>query len=333
MEKDRYTWLIKRKSFVQLIGAEYHLLKKSGSNCVWKFYTAAVIIVLILLLTFCSIFYATDMLFHIFQAELMLAGFISFLFVLIYIFLLNTFSKQVRTDKKQEGVWWKRIRLSNIVRIGFVIFIAFLVSKPVEIFVFRERLEPNVESYKSNMFTSYREKIESLTNTDVQKIKHSLAFYQTQFSKYPSSAINDQIKNLTAQLAEIQTNQINNFEVAKQRIEESDFVLYRIQTVSHYAFSWLICLAIILLFLIPGLLIYSISTNDTYYKIKQDWEKRLIYEKYSAFCKWYTDIFKNNFNIDRSCYSIFEDPPFNEKRKSQPSFQTQDIFIKKFSGE
>ncbi len=40
MAKERFTWLIKPKSFVQLIGAEYHLLKKSGSgweckvNCV-----------------------------------------------------------------------------------------------------------------------------------------------------------------------------------------------------------------------------------------------------------------------------------------------------------
>jgi len=95
----------------------------------------------------------------------------------------------------------------------------------------------------------------------------------------------------------------------------------------------MICASIIFLFLIPGFLIYSISTNDTYYKLKHDWERRLISEEHSAFCKWYTEIFKENFNLDRTCYSVFEDPPFNEIRKAQPSFQSQSDFTKKFSGE
>jgi len=335
MAKERFSWLIKRKSFVQLVGAEYHLLKKSGSNSILKFYIAAVIIVLILLLTICSIFYATEMLFRIPQVEALLAGFISLLFVFIYIFLLNTFSKQVLIDKKEkeEISWWKKIRLANIIRIGFVAFMAFLIAKPVEIFVFRERLGAKVEAYKSAMFNDYRGKIESLNNTDVQKIKQSLAFYKEQLSNYHSQAISEEIKHLTNQLSAIQISQTDNLHVAKQRIEQSDFLLYRIQTVSHYALSWMICASIIFLFLIPGFLIYSISTNDTYYKLKHDWERRLISEEHSAFCKWYTEIFKENFNLDRTCYSVFEDPPFNEIRKAQPSFQSQSDFTKKFSGE
>ena len=333
MAKERYTWLIKRKSFVQLIGAEYHLLRKSGSNSIWKFYTAAVIIVLILLLTIFSIFYASEMLFHIPEVEVLLAGFISFLFVFIYIFLLNTFSKQVLADKKEKAAWWKRIRIANIVRIGFVVFMAFLIAKPLEIFIFRERLEPSVNKYKSSMFTSYKTKIESLNNADFQKIRQSLTFYKDQFSKYPSSSIQDQIQNLEDKLAGIQSSQSNNFKVAQQRIERSDFLLYRVQTVSKYTVSWLICAVVIFLFLIPSFLIYSISTNDTYYKLKQDWEKGLISEEYRAFCKWYNQIFKEKFNLERSRYSVFEDPPFNTRRKPKPSFQTQADFTKKFSGE
>lgn len=335
MSKERYTWLIKRKNFIQLIGAEYHLLKKSGSNSIWKFYIAAVLILLILLLTICSIFYATEMLFHIPQIEVLLAGFISFLFVFIYIFLLNTFSKQVLADKKdKKGIsWWEKIRLANVLRMGFVAFMAFLIAKPVEVFVFREQLEPKVEEYKSSMFNSYRKKIESINDPDIHKIQHALSFYKIQSLKYTSSAINDQIKNLDNQLSEILSNQASNLTVAKQRIENSDYLIFRIQAVSHYALSWLICVIVILLFLIPGSLIYSISTNDIYYKLKQDWERRLISEEHIAFCKWYTAIFKDKFNLDRTCYSVFEDPPFNERRKAQPSFQIQSDFIKKFSGE
>jgi hypothetical protein len=249
--------------------------------------------------------------------------------------LLNTFSKQVLADKKEKGkmAWWKRIKIANVVRIGFVVFMAFLIAKPVEIFVFSERLEPKVEVHKNIMFNNYKKKIESLNNIDIQKIQRSLAFYKDMVSIHPSQVISDQIKNLTNQLSEIQTSQTQNFGIAKQRIERSDFLLYRIQTVSHYVLSWLICAALILLFLVPGFLIYSISTNDTYYKLKQDWERRLISEEYNAFCKWYTDIFKENFKLDRTWYSVFDDPPFNERRKTQPTFQTQSDFLKKFSSE
>lgn len=335
MAKERFTWLLKRKNFVQLVGAEYHLLKKSGSNSIWKFYVAAVIIVLLLLLTFCSIFYATEMLLHIPQLEILLAGFISILFVFIYIFLLNTFSKQVMSDKKEkdERIWWKRISIANMVRIGFVVFMAFLISKPVEIFSFEKKLEPKIELYKNNMFNNYKEKIISLNSNEVKKIKQLLIFYNNQIEKYPSPTIIEQIKYLNNQLSEIQTTQTNNFQIANQRIERSEFLLFQVQVVSHYIISWLICGGIIALFLLPGFMIYSISTNDNYYKLKQDWEKRLILEEYAAFCNWYTDIFKKNFSLDRSCYSAFEDPPFNQKRKAQPPFKSQSDFIKKFSTE
>lgn len=334
MAKERFTWLIKRKSFIQLVGAEYHLLKKSGSNSILKFYIAAVTIVLILLLTICSIFYATDMLFHMPHVEAPLAGFISLLFVFIYIFLLNTFSKQVFADKKIEEIpWWKRIRIANIVRVGFVVFMAFLIAKPVEIFIFRQRLEPKVEAHRLTMFKSYKGKIESLNNTDIQKIENSLALYQRQYQNYTSPAIDQQIQKLKSQLAVIQSSQVNNFYTAKLRIQASDFLLFRIHTVARSPLSWLICAVTIILFLVPGFLIYSISNNDTYYKLKHDWERKLISEEYNAFCKWYTEIFKENFNLNRTCFSIFEDPPFNEKRKVQPSFQTQSDFLKKFSGD
>ncbi len=289
---------------------------------------------LILLLTICSIFYATEMLFHVPQVEALLSTFISLLFVFIYIFLLNTFSKQVFVDKKAEEVpWWKKIRITNIVRVGFVVFMAFLIAKPVEIFVFRVYLEPKVEAHRDVIFNSYRQKIESLNNADVQKIQQALVFYRSRYQKYATPAINERIQNLNIELSEIKASQADNFAVAKLRIERSDFLLYRIKTVSHYPLPWIICTAMIILFLFPGYLIYSISNNDTYYKLKHDWERKMISEEYSAFSKQYTKIFKESFNLDRTSYTVFVDPPFNEKRKEQPSFQTQSDFLKKFSGE
>ncbi|MEI9910467.1 MAG: hypothetical protein WDO71_12855 [Bacteroidota bacterium] len=158
-------------------------------------------------------------------------------------------------------------------------------------------------------------------------------FYRSRYQKYATPAINERIQNLNIELSEIKASQADNFAVAKLRIERSDFLLYRIKTVSHYPLPWIICTAMIILFLFPGYLIYSISNNDTYYKLKHDWERKMISEEYSAFSKQYTKIFKESFNLDRTSYTVFVDPPFNEKRKEQPSFQTQSDFLKKFSGE
>ena len=173
-----FTWLISPKSFIQLIGAEYDILKKSGSASLSKFYIAAITIIVILLISICSILYAMELLFHMIHVELILSIFVSLLFVFIYVFLLNTFSKNIfkpNHDKKQN-VWLRRIKLSDMIRTGFVVFIAFLISKPVEVFIFQNELMEKVKVHRLDIVSKYNEKLSKLNGHDILKIESSITY-------------------------------------------------------------------------------------------------------------------------------------------------------------
>jgi hypothetical protein len=331
--EEKFTWLISSKSFIQLIGAEYDILKKSGSTSVLKFYIAALSIMIILLLSMCSILYAMDLLFHMLHVELLLAIVISILFIFIYIFLLNTFSKHLlNSDGGNKTIpWYQRIKFSDVIRTGFVVFMGFLISKPIEVFFFREKLEKDVRLYKENIMNKYEKKLNELSSKDIQKLQTSISFYQTQLSKHPSNVLMNEVNKLTSQINDINNKQAADLNQADIRIEKSDFLLFRIKKVSKNISAWVICAGMIFLFLLPGFLIYSISSDDDYYRIKKESEEKMIFEEYHSFEIWYSNIFKDLYQLDRGYYTAFEDPPLNTKPKARPSFQSQTDFLNKYS--
>jgi len=331
----RFTWLISPKSFIQLIGAEYDILKKSGSVSLLKFYIAAVAILVILLISACSILYAMELLFHMLHVELVLAIFVSLLFVFIYIFLLNTFSKNIfKPDEgKDEKTWYRKIKLSDIIRTGFVVFMAFLISKPVEVFIFQNKLTDKVKTHRVEILSEYNHQLEKLNNKDIRQLQTSIVFYKKQAINYPSPMLLQQIAKLSGKISDIKNKQAVEMQHASIRVEKSDFLLFRIKEVGKDPISWAICAGMIGLFLLPGFLIYSISATDAYYKLKREYEVSMVLEEHRAFEDLYTDIFKQTYQLDRIYYTKFLDPPFNNVPKPKPTFQSQNDFFKKYSSD
>lgn len=330
--RKRFTWLISPKNFIQVIGAEYDILRKSGSASLLKFYIAAVVIFAILLISACSILYAMELLFHILHVELVLAIFVSLLFVFIYVFLLNTFSKNIFKQKEDKGAktWYQKFKLSDIIRTGFVVFMAFLISKPIEAFIFRTELTEKVKAHRVEILGEYNQKLERLNGKDIRQLENSIALYEEQVS-YPSPMLLQEIAKLSTRISAIKNKQKAEMQQAGIRVDRSDFLLFRINEVSKNGIAWVICAGMIGLFLLPGFLIYSISATDAYYKLKREYEISIVLEEYQAFEDLYTDIFKQSYQLDRIYYTKFLDPPFNSKPKSNPTFQTQSDFFKKYS--
>lgn len=331
--RKRFTWLISPKSFIQLIGAEYDILRKSGSASLLKFYIAAVAILIILLTSACSILYAMELLFHMLHVEFALAVFISLLFVFIYIFLLNTFSKNIfkADESNDKKLWYRKIKLSDIIRTGFVIFMAFLISKPVEVFIFQHRLSERVKSHRVKILSDYHQQLEKLNNKDIQQLQRSISFYEKQLINHLSPIFHEQIKKLSDRILDIKKKEAVEMQRAYIRVEKSDFLLFRIKEVGKNPIAWAICAGMISLFLLPGFLIYSISATDVYYKLKREYEVSIVLEEHRAFVELYTDIFKQAYQLDRIFYTNFLDPPFNNKPKPKQTFQSQKDFFKKYS--
>lgn len=332
---NKFNWLISPKSFIQLIGAEYEILKRSGSVSLTKFYVSAVIILVILLISACAIFYAMELLFHLFIVELIFALFLSLLFVFIYIFLLNTFSKNIFSQKSSNDTktWLLRIKASDLIRTGFVVFMAFLISKPIEVFFLRNMLESKVKNYRKTLLNDYNQKLVLLYDKDIMQLEGLIRFYDIQIGKFPSAALMAQKKSIQQQIDQTRKKQVKEMAAARSRTERSDFFIYRVKVASRKFTSWMICAGMIILFLIPGYLIYSISSADEYYQQKRMYEVNIVLNEYQAFGNFYREIFKNCWALDKTFYTEFDDAPFNNKLKPKVVFQTQEEFIKHFSNE
>lgn len=327
----RFTWLVSPKSFIQLVGAEYEILRKSGSNSLLRFYSAAVLIILILIVSGLSIFYATELLFHSYLLELLLSLFISVLFVFIYIFLINTFSKSIFKRVETPARKKRLITVSNIIRTGFVILMAFLISKPAEIFLFKKNLETQVVSYRDKLLHEYEKSVKRLNALDIDRLRAKLEFYQKQYNQKALISIKKDINSITSSIKELQNEELSDIKKASERIQRSQFLIYRIKRVCSKPTAWLICVGLIILFLLPGYIIYSISSGDAYYKLKMENEISIVMEEYKVFEKKYAMIFKDTYGLDLVWYSKYEDPPLNTKLKAVPSFEGQAAFLGKYS--
>jgi len=252
-----------RKNFVKLIGAEYELLQKAGSNILTRFYIAAIAIVIALLLSFGSISYAIDMLFHNHVVEIMLSCFFVFLFACIYVFLINTFAKE---DKPGNN---RFVSASNLIRVAFVVFIALVVALPLSIYVCEDELIPKTERYKAGVLEEHTKHIAVVFRSDLQTLNARALYCQHQKEMYHTSYFDREIAQIELGITALNLRAEQLIREAERKINGNSFFLYQIRQVHHYPKAWLLTLFIVFLFLLPGYLVYSISSDNAYYQLKK----------------------------------------------------------------
>ncbi|MCF3110252.1 DUF4407 domain-containing protein [Niabella sp. CC-SYL272] len=307
-----------QRSFVKLLGAEYDLMRSSG--ILKRFYVAALLIVMILLLTCLSIFYAIELLFHSVAVEIALALFFSLLFICIYIFLLNTFSKE---DRKQK----KKLNCSDFIRIGFIAFMGFLIAQPLIILLYAAPLSADVARYKEQLLKTHRTQIIGLTEKETKKLVTRYHYYQQQKQRSQTTTYDEQIDRIDRSLQVMQAKARALEFTATHTIAANSFFLYRIKKVNGgYAFSWLWAIIIVALFMLPALLIYAISGEDHYYQQKKALERKLITDAYHAFTEHYKKLWQHSVTI----FSRYIDPPFNTIRRKPPVSGNTNDFIQKY---
>lgn len=310
--------------FVRLVGGDYWLLLHAGEAVFRKYFQASIALLMVLILSIGSVFYGTDLLFHIWQAELLLALFISGLFGCIYIFLLTTLSKLTRERKLMN--------VSNCVRIGFLIFMAFLISKPIEVFVFSAKLDRKVEDHRAGLYQNYERRLDQKIEADKIELEKKIKLLETRLSLYSFPAFAQELETLKNTLQQMHADKKADLLLASRRITQSDFLLFRIQEVVREPLAWLVCVVITILFFLPGYLIYSIPVDDVYYDKKAELEQRIVLEEYRRFVTQYRQLFKEKWGVETEFYTCFEDPPFNTVRiKKQEGLSNAD-FIARYLG-
>lgn len=321
MAKQQYAKFWSRRSIVSLIGIDYPILEKSEHDNLPKFYLAGFLVLVILLISFCSVFYAFELMFHMWHAEILLSTFFSLMFFTIYIFLIQTFSKEVFPT----AIKFKFFNLSNLSRIGFVLMIGFLIAQPIKIFVLRDKLNNDLSIYKKQIYQRFCDVNAGLYSTDINKLLNDKSRYQLM----PKSATLDaELSKVSLAINNID-NQINIANLkAKENITRSDFFIKRIELARKYPLSTVVVFLVVALFFAPILLIYSISGKSKYYELKKENDKKLVTSEYLNFKASYTLLFEKKYELKNiHFHEPFLDPPFNTIRKPLPDFLTQEDFF------
>lgn len=321
MSKQRYARFWSRRSIVSLIGIDYPILEKSELDNFFKFLIAGFLVLAILLISFCSVFYAFDLMFDMWHAEILLSSFFSLMFFTIYIFLIQTFSKEVFPTTYKL----KFFNLSNLSRIGFVLMIGFLIAQPIKIFVYRHQLDNDLERYKYELYKKFSKVNSDLYSSDINKL---IAEKNTYLLMAKSETLDAEISKIDIDIFKINA-QINLANVAANNtISNSNFFIKRIELAGKYSSSSFVVLIVLTLFFTPILLIYSISGKSKYYALKKANDRNLVEIEYIKFKAKYKAIFKTKYTLfDVDFHEPFNDPPFNTKRKPLPEYLTQEQFF------
>lgn len=312
------SWMISPRGFIRLLGAEYDLMRDAG--LLKRFYISSLLIVVIMASTSISIAYAMGLLFHTIATEAMFSLFFGLLFICIYVFLLNTFAKENRIRK---GI----LSTSNVIRIGFIAFMGFLIAQPLIIFLYTSPLSSVVENYKKQLLQEHIAKVDQLVNDDLSCLVTSYQYYTEQKSKSGTRIYDKQISKTEDAITSIRDKAVYLKLSAQQIIDHNSFFLYRVKKVNIlYPQSWILALLIVMLFLLPGYLVYTISSRHEYYQLKKAQEKKLIMDAYTFFKMHYQTMFTEQISV----FSRYEDPPFNTIRKQPPVSAPMTDFLKKY---
>lgn len=322
MQRTRKVKFLSKKTIVSLIGIDYSILKEAGEEKIHKFYICGLLVILILILSFFSVFYAFELMFHMWYAEIFLASFFALMFFTIYVLLIQTFSKEVLPKTRFEPFF----NLSNVGRMAFVFMIGFIISQPLKILILEDRLEPRLKDYKNEVLSEFSRNLTLLYQDDI------LAMQSQKNREIPIyGAGHPSILKIDERISLIH-NKINQEEAdVRAKITGSDFFVRRIVLCNGYLEGWLITVIIVSIFAVPVFLIYSISSNSRYYQIKKNKEFHLVNNHYQRFKIKYSEIFNSKFAISGvSFYETFADAPFNTVRKDAPATFSQEDFKTKF---
>lgn len=321
MEKQRYIRFWSRRSIVSLIGIDYPILEQSELDNLPKFYLAGFLVLGILGISFLSVFYAFDLMFNMWHAELLLSSFFSLMFFTIYIFLIQTFSKEVFPTASKVRFF----NLSNLSRVGFVFMIGFLIAQPVKIFMIKSQLDIDVETYKANLYQGFCRVNQQLYANDINNLLRDKSRY-TAMPASPTLAA--EIAKIDSALYQIDQRIATANLKAKGNIEGSNFFIKRIAFAGNYFQSKIVVFLIIVLFFSPIVLIYSISGTSRYYSLKKKNDKDLVLQDYARFKATYSLLFERQYQLRNIVfYEPFLDPPFNTVRKPKPHYLSQADFF------
>lgn len=272
-------------------------------------------------LSFLSCFYSFAMLFDNIWMAIPVSLVFAWMVNNIYEVLLGTLAKPVLKNKYEQVI--KHLSIS--LRIGFIVFFAIFISKPLEAWLFEGTLSGRVEQLKAAEIRKAEKQIDLQFQKNISQLEHEIS------KKQRLSYDTQQIQLLQAQL----TAALHDRDEALQRIEfvigRADYFIQRIQLLTSggvFALSWLVTVGMVILFLSPVYLKWKINTANPYLIRKTAVYRDIVESGYMEFKATYSQVFLEKYQLDIRYHERHTDPPYNTQLITDARvFGTQEQFF------
>lgn len=265
------------------------------------------LVLLIFIFCFASTFYVFDNLMHNPVIAVPVAMFFAWMITNLYMLLLYSLSK---SSFPHTRVGAERL-VSLVLRLVFVVLIAVVMAKPLEVWIFSSSLERDIAAYKQETYLKYIEQSNDYFNDQVRGLQEVLSQH-IPLTGDEKSLVSSEYQNLIDHQLHKKDAQLKDMRLL---ISESNYFFRRIVIlIESYPQSWTITLLIIAVFLMPILLKHVISVRSMFHSIKKDLEMGLVIREYEQFKIRYAKEF-NRHQSGIKYSEPYEDAPFNTKRK------------------
>lgn len=275
-------------------------------------------------LSFLSCFYSFAMLFDNIVMAIPISLFFAWMINNIYEVMLGTLSKPVLKNKYEDVIK----HLSITLRIGFIIFFAVFISKPLEAWIFQDTLSSRVAKLKADQIHRADRQLEVYYTENLFKIRQ--AIQRKESFHYPETAI--------APLRAVYEQLLRDRQEALDRIEfvvsRADYFIQRIQLLTTggiFASAWLLTAMMVALFLLPVYLKWKIKSENPYIRRKTTVYREIVESNYADFKRAYSSLFRERYGLDIHYQERHSDPPYNtELIPDTRAYCTQDDFFQHY---
>lgn len=306
-----------RKPFIQktlwfLTGEDTYILEQSEEITQERFSIIGLFVFIILMLSSISTFYGIYYLLESIFFEFAISLYVTIFFLFLFLLILYTLTKNVLPVPKslhQRFYTW----VSIFIRLGFLMVLAFLVSQPIEFFLFSNQIRPEFQNYK----------LEMIQERNLQLNKEYL--YELN-ALYTNRANENEIKSKVDEFYKKKENTLKEFE---NYIDHKNFFIVKMGLIdTHLWYAWLITAFVMFIFIFPFYLKFKIPNNSSYYLIKRKIQKGIINKHHTYFVNEYNKQFQQKFpNLELKYKTPYKDAPYNTKLKKKAIPKSNESFL------
>jgi hypothetical protein len=244
--------------------------------------------------------------------SVILAAFFSLLIINLYRLIIVTSSPNNLKIKKEN---FREMLGHYIVKTILLLMIFFIISEPLETFVFKKYTSVYLEDYKEELVANFEDQLKSISKEDIEKL-----IYENELKINFREKNNLKIDSLGQKLLDkkitliTQKDQNRIFDLEK-KISNSNFFFKQISVVnSKIPQSYLLSVLILIIVLFPVYLIMYDENFKSYFLIEQQSNNFIIKNNWEKYSVKQEELFFETTGKKIIRQNLYLDPPFNKLR-------------------